>query len=66
MFVSALSIRYGKYCGIGHSGCPGEEPCDDLDACCKIHDHCVELNGNQSRIRKSLTAVLNMDLHEKV
>nr|AAC62146.1 hypothetical protein [Arabidopsis thaliana] len=40
-----LSIRYGKYCGIGHSGCPGEEPCDDLDACCKIHDHCVELNG---------------------
>lgn len=49
MFVSALSIRYGKYCGIGHSGCPGEEPCDDLDACCMVHDSCVELNGNQSR-----------------
>uniref|UniRef100_M4FD41 Phospholipase A(2) n=1 Tax=Brassica campestris TaxID=3711 RepID=M4FD41_BRACM len=36
-----LSIRYGKYCGIGHSGCPGEEPCDDLDACCMVHDSCV-------------------------
>ena len=42
---SALSIRYGKYCGIGHSGCPGEEPCDDLDACCMVHDNCVEVNG---------------------
>ncbi|KAG5382550.1 hypothetical protein IGI04_034020 [Brassica rapa subsp. trilocularis] len=40
-----LSIRYGKYCGIGHSGCPGEEPCDDLDACCMVHDNCVEVNG---------------------
>ncbi|CAN7076004.1 unnamed protein product [Brassica oleracea var. botrytis] len=40
-----LSIRYGKYCGIGHSGCPGEEPCDDLDACCMVHDSCVEAKG---------------------
>lgn len=40
MFVSALSIRYGKYCGIGHSGCPGEEPCDDLDACCMTNISC--------------------------
>ncbi|KAL0654931.1 hypothetical protein Bca4012_075515 [Brassica carinata] len=41
-----LSIRYGKYCGIGHSGCPGEEPCDDLDACCMVHDSCVEAKGS--------------------
>ncbi|XP_033131179.1 phospholipase A2-beta isoform X1 [Brassica rapa] len=42
---TALSIRYGKYCGIGHSGCPGEEPCDDLDACCMVHDSCVGAKG---------------------
>ncbi|KAJ4876985.1 Phospholipase A2-beta [Raphanus sativus] len=40
-----LSIRYGKYCGIGHFGCPGEEPCDDLDACCMAHDNCVDSKG---------------------
>ncbi|KAJ0265478.1 Phospholipase A2-beta [Hirschfeldia incana] len=40
-----LSIKYGKYCGIGHFGCPGEEPCDDLDACCMAHDNCVDSNG---------------------
>ncbi|CAH8389256.1 unnamed protein product [Eruca vesicaria subsp. sativa] len=40
-----LSIRYGKYCGIGHFGCPGEKPCDDLDACCMVHDNCVEAKG---------------------
>ncbi|KFK40317.1 hypothetical protein AALP_AA3G359200 [Arabis alpina] len=40
-----LSIRYGKYCGIGYSGCSGEEPCDELDACCKVHDDCVEAKG---------------------
>ena len=45
---SALSIRYGKYCGIGHSRCPGENPCDDLDACCMVHDNCVEANGTIS------------------
>uniref|UniRef100_A0A3Q7I4F7 Phospholipase A2 homolog 1 n=1 Tax=Solanum lycopersicum TaxID=4081 RepID=A0A3Q7I4F7_SOLLC len=44
-FFSAIGIRYGKYCGVGWSGCPGEKPCDDLDACCKIHDECVEKNG---------------------
>ena len=44
---TALSIRYGKYCGIGHSGCPGEEPCDDLDACCMVHDSCVGAKGNK-------------------
>ncbi|KAH7297225.1 hypothetical protein KP509_26G060200, partial [Ceratopteris richardii] len=34
-------LRYGKYCGVQYSGCPGEEPCDELDACCKIHDDCI-------------------------
>ncbi|WMV37881.1 hypothetical protein MTR67_031266 [Solanum verrucosum] len=42
---NSIGIRYGKYCGVGWSGCPGEKPCDDLDACCKIHDECVEKNG---------------------
>ncbi|XP_039031518.1 probable phospholipase A2 homolog 1 [Hibiscus syriacus] len=39
---NAFGIRYGKYCGVGWSGCLGEKPCDDLDSCCKIHDECVE------------------------
>ena len=38
-------MRYGKYCGVGWSGCDGEEPCDDLDACCRDHDSCVEKKG---------------------
>ncbi|XP_027065998.2 probable phospholipase A2 homolog 1 [Coffea arabica] len=42
---NSIGIRYGKYCGVGWSGCPGEKPCDDLDACCKIHDECVEKKG---------------------
>ncbi|CAN1185537.1 Probable phospholipase A2 homolog 1 [Linum perenne] len=43
--ISAFGIRYGKYCGLGWTGCPGEKPCDDLDACCKIHDNCVGKKG---------------------
>ncbi|KQK22477.1 probable phospholipase A2 homolog 2 [Brachypodium distachyon] len=39
-------MRYGKYCGILYSGCPGEKPCDALDACCMVHDHCVDANNN--------------------
>uniref|UniRef100_A0A804P8V1 phospholipase A2 n=1 Tax=Zea mays TaxID=4577 RepID=A0A804P8V1_MAIZE len=35
-------LRYGKYCGIMYSGCPGEPPCDALDACCMHHDNCVQ------------------------
>ncbi|EOA17892.1 hypothetical protein CARUB_v10006301mg [Capsella rubella] len=42
---SGLSIRYGKYCGIGYFGCPGEPPCDDLDTCCMNHDNCVTIKG---------------------
>ncbi|KAL3744796.1 hypothetical protein ACJRO7_013976 [Eucalyptus globulus] len=49
-----IGIRYGKYCGVGWTGCPGEKPCDDLDACCKIHDECVEKKG-----------MTNVKCHEK-
>ncbi|KAJ0987178.1 hypothetical protein J5N97_005534 [Dioscorea zingiberensis] len=39
-------LRYGKYCGVLYSGCPGEEPCDGLDACCEVHDACIQANQN--------------------
>ncbi|KAL2503288.1 phospholipase A2-alpha-like [Forsythia ovata] len=39
-------LRYGKYCGILYTGCPGEQPCDLLDACCMKHDHCIQIKGN--------------------
>ncbi|GLJ37673.1 hypothetical protein SUGI_0765330 [Cryptomeria japonica] len=34
-------LRYGKYCGVFYTGCPGEAPCDGLDRCCMIHDQCI-------------------------
>ncbi|KAL7093728.1 hypothetical protein ACP275_11G057900 [Erythranthe tilingii] len=43
-----IEIRYGKYCGVGWTGCRGEKPCDDLDACCQIHDQCVDQYGMSS------------------
>ncbi|XP_071722224.1 phospholipase A2-alpha [Rutidosis leptorrhynchoides] len=39
-------LRYGKYCGLLYSGCPGEKPCDGLDACCMKHDACVQDKNN--------------------
>uniref|UniRef100_A0A7N1A2Z0 phospholipase A2 n=1 Tax=Kalanchoe fedtschenkoi TaxID=63787 RepID=A0A7N1A2Z0_KALFE len=39
-------LRYGKYCGLRYSGCPGERPCDGLDACCMNHDACVQSKNN--------------------
>jgi len=51
---NTVGIRYGKYCGVGWSGCPGEKPCDDLDACCQIHDDCVGKKG-----------MTNVKCHEK-
>ncbi|PIA64426.1 hypothetical protein AQUCO_00100123v1 [Aquilegia coerulea] len=45
---NTFGIRYGKFCGVGWTGCPGQKPCDDLDACCKIHDECVEKKGMMS------------------
>ncbi|XP_078439775.1 putative phospholipase A2 homolog 1 [Wolffia australiana] len=70
---NSIGIRYGKYCGVGWTGCPGEEPCDELDACCKIHDECVGKNGMASvkchesfkrcikRIRRKNTAGFSRD-----
>ncbi|XP_010940246.1 probable phospholipase A2 homolog 1 [Elaeis guineensis] len=45
---NSVGIRYGKFCGVGWTGCPGEKPCDELDACCKAHDECVEKKGLMS------------------
>ncbi|KAI3942636.1 hypothetical protein MKW92_011518 [Papaver armeniacum] len=45
---NSVGIRYGKFCGVGWTGCPGQKPCDDLDACCKVHDECVEKKGMMS------------------
>ncbi|CDP16114.1 unnamed protein product [Coffea canephora] len=39
-------LRYGKYCGLLYSGCPGEAPCDGLDACCMAHDKCIQSKNN--------------------
>ncbi|CAN0901300.1 Phospholipase A2-alpha [Linum grandiflorum] len=39
-------LRYGKYCGLLYSGCPGEIPCDGLDSCCMKHDLCVQSKNN--------------------
>ncbi|CAL0324258.1 unnamed protein product [Lupinus luteus] len=58
-----VGIRYGKYCGKGYWGCPGEGPCDDLDACCMGHDDCVDRFGMTHvkchvRLRNCLTRVV--------
>ena len=41
-----FNIRYGNYCGVGHTGCDGVKPCDAYDKCCEAHDNCV---GKSSR-----------------
>ncbi|CAA2934003.1 phospholipase A2-alpha-like [Olea europaea subsp. europaea] len=40
-------LRYGKYCGILYTGCPGEQPCDRLDTCCMKHDQCIQIKGSK-------------------
>ncbi|KAG0593564.1 hypothetical protein KC19_1G339200 [Ceratodon purpureus] len=42
---NARTIRYGKFCGVGYTGCPNQSPCDRLDACCRQHDFCVGTNS---------------------
>eukprot|EP01105_Mastigella_eilhardi_P014505 TRINITY_DN3306_c0_g1_i1.p1 TRINITY_DN3306_c0_g1~~TRINITY_DN3306_c0_g1_i1.p1 ORF type:complete len:349 (+),score=79.14 TRINITY_DN3306_c0_g1_i1:79-1047(+) len=37
--------KYGKFCALDYSGCPGQQPCDALDLCCQIHDHCISQEG---------------------
>ncbi|KAK9809271.1 hypothetical protein WJX72_012513 [[Myrmecia] bisecta] len=41
----SLNIKYGKYCGIGYTGCSEEKPCDGVDSCCKKHDGCCTRHG---------------------
>ncbi|KAF0907448.1 hypothetical protein E2562_017383 [Oryza meyeriana var. granulata] len=45
-YAQAPLMRYGKYCGVSYTGCPGEAPCDALDACCMLHDDCVQATDN--------------------
>jgi hypothetical protein len=61
-------LRYGKYCGILYSGCPGEKPCDALDACCMVHDHCVDTHNSTASIPLSLSPSENeqQTKHEKL
>ncbi|KAL0679973.1 hypothetical protein Bca4012_007954 [Brassica carinata] len=47
---TTIGIRYGKYCGIGYTGCRGEPPCDSLDACCLTHDNCVDLKAGMTYV----------------
>eukprot|EP01064_Diplonema_japonicum_P038969 TRINITY_DN9644_c0_g1_i1.p1 TRINITY_DN9644_c0_g1~~TRINITY_DN9644_c0_g1_i1.p1 ORF type:complete len:295 (+),score=97.19 TRINITY_DN9644_c0_g1_i1:51-887(+) len=54
---NALGLRWGKYCGMGHTGCIEQkeidgkfkpvpvEPCDAYDKCCMGHDDCVGKKG---------------------
>ncbi|GLJ37672.1 hypothetical protein SUGI_0765320 [Cryptomeria japonica] len=53
-------LRYGKYCGIFYSGCPGEAPCDGLDRCCMIHDQCI---GNSNYLSTTCNQALLDCLH---
>ncbi|XP_044510786.1 phospholipase A2-alpha [Mangifera indica] len=52
-------LRYGKYCGILYSGCPGEKPCDGLDACCMKHDACVQAHNNDYLSQECSQNLLN-------
>ncbi|KAJ4820059.1 Phospholipase A2 family protein [Rhynchospora pubera] len=38
-----------------YTGCPGEKPCDALDACCMVHDACVTANNSIPSIPFSLS-----------
>ena len=47
LLAAAPLMRYGKYCGVSYTGCPGEAPCDALDACCAAHDACVQATDSR-------------------
>jgi len=42
--LDPFDLRYGKYCGIGYTGCDGEPVCDGIDQCCLTHDNCIGSN----------------------
>ncbi|KGN65513.1 phospholipase A2-alpha [Cucumis sativus] len=52
-------LRYGKYCGLLYSGCPGEHPCDGLDACCMKHDACVVAKNDDYLSQECSQSFLN-------
>lgn len=70
--TAAPFLRYGKYCGILYSGCPGEPPCDALDACCMHHDNCVQAkstliihpSGSSSHNLQLLAPVVNLQFDD--
>ncbi len=37
-----MSIKYGNYCGVDHTGCKDVKPCDKYDECCMVHDKCID------------------------
>ncbi|GJN04660.1 hypothetical protein PR202_ga22225 [Eleusine coracana subsp. coracana] len=60
--AAAPLMRYGKYCGVSYTGCPGEAPCDALDACCMIHDACVQATDKRkTHIDRSLLCMMSAD-----
>ncbi len=48
-----FDLRYGKYCGIGYTGCSGAVPCDGLDRCCMVHDRCIGSQLSTSTVPQS-------------
>ena len=63
MYVDVLVpplLRYGKYCGIGYTGCPGEKPCDGLDACCQDHDACIGSDPSKCRDKNYQLSLIDL------
>jgi len=59
-------LRYGKYCGLLYSGCPGEKPCDGLDACCMKHDACIQSKNSKYSSMISDLSSRNILVYSKV
>ncbi|CAK9154967.1 unnamed protein product [Ilex paraguariensis] len=57
--VAPPFLRYGKYCGLLYGGCPGEKPCDGLDACCMKHDACIQAKNNEYLSQECSQSFLN-------
>ncbi|KAL5079885.1 hypothetical protein RYX36_008306 [Vicia faba] len=44
--TTGVAVSVSKECSRQCDGCPGEKPCDGLDACCMSHDQCVTAKNN--------------------
>ncbi|KAJ9460196.1 Phospholipase A2-beta [Diplonema papillatum] len=42
---SPMKVRWGKFCGTRHGACAGQEPCDDVDECCRNQQQCTAISG---------------------